>query len=116
MSEENVAASRRLLEEGFNKGNLAVGDEIIAANAVNHDPTETPELRALRGPEVFKRTVSMYRAAFPDLQITVEDAISDGDKVVLRWRSEGTHRGELAGLAPTGAHAVVTGITIDRFE
>lgn len=116
MSEENVAASRRLFEEGFNKGNLAVADEVIAADAVNHDPADTPELRALPGRESFKRTVSMYRAAFPDLHITIEDAISDGDKVVLRWRSEGTHRGELAGLAPTGTKAVVTGISIDRYE
>ena len=116
MSEDNVAASRRLLEDGFNKGNLAVGDEIIAADAVSHDPAETPELRALRGPEVFKRTVSMYRAAFPDLRLTIEDAFGDGDKVVVRWRCEGTHRGELAGLAPTGVHAVITGIAIDRYE
>jgi steroid delta-isomerase-like uncharacterized protein len=116
MSEENVAASRSLFEEGFNKGNVDVADQVIAADAVNHDPAETPELRAMRGPDVFKRTVAMYRAAFPDLHITIEDTISDGDKVVLRWRSEGTHRGELVGLAATGSKVVVTGVSIDRFE
>jgi steroid delta-isomerase-like uncharacterized protein len=115
MSEENAAASRRLLEEGFSKGNLDAADELIAEGAVNHDPADTPELRALRGPAAFRQTVKMYRAAFPDLHLTVEDTVSDGDKVVLRWRCEGTHRGELAGLAPTGVKAVVTGISIDRY-
>ena len=58
----------------------------------------------------------MYRAAFPDVRIAVDDVIAADDKVVLRWHSEGTHRGELAGLAPTGAHASVTGISIDRWQ
>jgi predicted ester cyclase len=56
----------------------------------------------------------MYRAASPDLRITVNDVIAADDNVVLPWHSEGTHRGELAGLAPTGAHGSVTGISIDR--
>ena len=73
-------------------------------------------MRGLRGPEVFKRTVNMYRAAFPDLRLTVEDLIAANDKVVLRWHAEGTHRGELAGLAPTGARGLVTGISIDRWK
>src|SRR5436309_6300064 len=116
MSEENVAASRRVFEECFNEGKLETADEVIAPDAVNHDPAETADMRNMRGPQLLKRTVGMYRAAFPDLHVTVEDAISDGDKVVLRWRSEGTHRGELVGLAPTGMKAVVTGLSIDRFE
>lgn len=60
--------------------------------------------------------MSLYRTAFPDVRITVDDVITAGDKVVLRWHSEGTHRGELAGLAPTGAHGSVTGISIDRWK
>jgi steroid delta-isomerase-like uncharacterized protein len=113
---DNESVSRRIIEEGFNKGNLGIADELIAPDAVDHDPTTPPHLRNLRGPELFRQAVSMYRSAFPDLQITVEDTISQGDKVVLRWRSEGTHRGELMGLAPTNTKGSVTGITIDRFE
>jgi steroid delta-isomerase-like uncharacterized protein len=116
MSAENVAASKRIFEEGFNQGNLDVGDELVAPDAVNHDPAEPADMRNLRGPAAFKRTVEMYRAAFPDLRITIEDVISDGDRVALRWRSEGTHRGELAGLAPTGMKVTVTGMSIDRYE
>jgi steroid delta-isomerase-like uncharacterized protein len=116
MSAENAAASKRIIEEGFNKGNLDVGDELIAPDAVSHDPAEPPELRSLRGPAAFKSIVQMYRAAFPDLRITIEDTISEGDRVAMRWRSDGTHRGDLAGLAPTGVKATATGMSIDRFE
>ena len=110
------AASRRLLEETFNEGKLELADQLIAPDAVDHDPAAPAQLRALRGPEVLKRTVSMYRAAFPDVRIVVDDVIAADDKVVLRWHSEGTHHGELAGLAPTGARASVTGIGIDRWK
>ena len=93
--------SRRLLEETFNDGNFVLIDQLVAPTAVNHDPAEPAELRALRG---------------PDVRITVDDVIAAGDKVALRWHSEGTHRGELAGLAPTGARGSVTGISIDRWQ
>jgi steroid delta-isomerase-like uncharacterized protein len=109
-------ASRRLLEQSFNEGNLALIDELVAADAVDHDPARPAQMRGLRGPEVLKQTVSMYRTAFPDVRITVDDVIAADDKVVLRWHSEGTHRGELAGLAPTGARGSVTGISIDRWK
>jgi steroid delta-isomerase-like uncharacterized protein len=109
-------ASRRLLEDTFNDGRIELIDQLVAPDAVNHDPATPAQMRELRGPEVFKATVSMYRAAFPDVRITVDDVIAADDKVVLRWHSEGTHRGKLAGLAPTGAHGSVTGIGIDRWK
>jgi steroid delta-isomerase-like uncharacterized protein len=109
-------ASRRLFEQSFNEGNFDLVDQLVASEAVNHDPATPAQMRALRGPEVLKRTASMYRAAFPDVRVTVDDVIAADDKVVLRWHSEGTHLGELAGLAPTGAHGSVTGISIDRWK
>jgi steroid delta-isomerase-like uncharacterized protein len=109
-------ASRRLLEETFNEGRVELFDQLVAPAAVNHDPATPARMRDLSGPEMFKRTVTMYRAAFPDVRITVDDVIAADDKVVLRWHSEGTHRGELEGLAPTGARASVTGIGIDRWK
>jgi steroid delta-isomerase-like uncharacterized protein len=109
-------ASRRLLEESFNEGKVELIDQLVAPDAVNHDPATPARMRELRGPEVLKRTVSMYRAAFPDVRIVVDDVIAADDKVVLRWHSEGTHRGELEGLAPTGARASVTGIGIDQWK
>jgi predicted ester cyclase len=109
-------ASRRLLEQSFNTGNFELIDQLVAPEALTHDPALPPEMRDLRGPDGLKRTVTMYRAAFPDVRMTVDDVIASGDKVALRWHSEGTHRGELAGLAPTGVHGSVSGISIDRWQ
>jgi steroid delta-isomerase-like uncharacterized protein len=109
-------ASRQLLEQSFNEGKFELIDQLVASEAINHDPATPAQMRDVRGPEVLKRMASMYRAAFPDLRITVDDVVAADDKVVLRWHSEGTHRGELAGLAPTGAHGSVTGMSIDRWK
>jgi steroid delta-isomerase-like uncharacterized protein len=111
-----AAASRRLLEEVFNTGNVALADELIAADAVTHDPSLPEALRSLRGPEAMKQTVATYRTAFPDVHMTADDAVREGDTVVLRWHAEGTHRGELTGLAPTGGRVTVTGISIDQWK
>lgn len=108
--------SRRVLEEAFNEGKLDLIDQLVAPDAVNHDPGQSAKLRALRGPEVQRRTVEMYRAAFPDVRLTVDEVIEAGDKVALRWHAEGTHRGELEGLAPTGIRASVTGMSIDHWQ
>ncbi len=109
-------ASRRMLEEGFNEGKLDLTEQLVSPDAVNHDPSEPARMRALRGPEVFKRTVTMYRTAFPDVRMIVDDVIAADDKVVLRWHSDGTHRRDLEGLAPTAARVSVTGISIDRWK
>jgi predicted ester cyclase len=111
-----AVASRRLIEESFNEGKFDLADELISPGAINHDPAEPIRMRGLRGPETFKRTVTMYREAFPDVRMVVDDVIASGEHVVARWHSEGTHRGQLEGLAPTGARVTVTGISIDRWE
>jgi steroid delta-isomerase-like uncharacterized protein len=111
MSAENKALSRRLLEEAFNKGNLDVIDELLATDFVNHDA-------ALPGPlvgiDAARASITGYRDAFPDLKITIEEQIADGDLVAMRWSARGTHQGELMGMAATGKQATVTGITIDK--
>jgi steroid delta-isomerase-like uncharacterized protein len=109
-------ASRRLLEQSFNTGNFELIDQFVAPEALNHDPALPSPMRDLRGPDGLKSVVTMYRSAFPDVRMTVDDVIASGDKVVLRWHSEGTHRGELAGLAPTGVQGSTTGISIDRWQ
>lgn len=111
MSEQNIAISRRGFEEAFNQGKLEVADEIIAEGAVNHDPADPEESV---GPAGFKSQIELYRTAFPDLKFTIEDVIADGDMVVIRWTSSGTHKGELMGLAPTNKVATSAGISIDK--
>jgi predicted ester cyclase len=58
----------------------------------------------------------MFRAGYSDAQITVDDQIAEGDKVASRWTGRGTHDGELMGIAPTGKHVAVAGLTISRVE
>ena len=113
MSEANKAISRRFIEEAFTKGNLAVLDEIVAPGHTNSGPGSIPGLPP--GPEGSKQIVSVYRNAFPDLKLTVNDVIAEGDKVVTRWTGTGTHKGELPGGIPaTGKTSTVTGMGIDR--
>jgi len=111
--EENKAISRRADEELFDRGNLDVADELFAPNFVYHEPASGEEWH---GPESVRQYATMMRAAFPDLQYTVEDQIAEGDKVVTRYTASGTHRGELMGIAPTGSRVEITGISITRVE
>ena len=111
-AEENKAIVRRVIEELWNKGNLAVIDELYAADFVRDDPA-TPGVPG--GPDSEKQVATMYRSAFPDLRLTIEGMIAEGDQVALRWTSTGTHRGDLQGLAPTGKSIQTSGITILRF-
>jgi steroid delta-isomerase-like uncharacterized protein len=112
MSEENLAASRRVIEEGFNQGNLDVVDEVCADNFVGHDPMAGDQDR-----EGAKTSMAGYRQAFPDLHLEIEDIFAAGDKVVMRWSGTGTFQNEIMGIQPTGESGdPVKGINIDRFE
>ena len=111
-TDTNKAVSRRFLMEIFGQGKLAVADEIIALDHVNSGPGALPGLPP--GPEGSKQLVMVYRNAFPDVQFTIDEQIAEGDKVVTRWTARGTHKGELAGIPPTGKSATVTGMGVDR--
>jgi steroid delta-isomerase-like uncharacterized protein len=89
-------------------------DELVARDAIFNDPN-VPGGK-VTGLEGGKQLVQIYRTAFPDLRITVNDQVAEGDKVVTRWTATGTHKGELMGIAPTGKQATVTGIDIERFQ
>jgi predicted ester cyclase len=108
--------SRRLIEESFNEGRFELADQLVAPDAINHDPSLPPRLQGPRGPDAQRQIVGMYRAAFPDVRLTVDEVVEAGDTVALRWHAEGTHRGELEGLAPTGVRATVTGMSIDHWR
>ena len=111
-AEDNKAISRRLFHEFWDRKNLAIADELVAANHVDHTPGSPPGLPD--GPEGLKQFGSMYFTAFPDLQITIEHAVAEGETVVIRWTAQGTNTGSLFGMPATNKPATVTGITIDR--
>ena len=110
MSEQNKKLARRWFEDLFSRGDLDAANEILSAEFVDHLPREEE-----RGIEELKNYVSIYRTAFPDIQDTVEDIVAEGDKVVVRWMSRGTHQGEYMGIAPTGRHVTFTGMRLFRF-
>ena len=110
MSAENKALIRRYAEEIWNKGNLAVIDNIIATNFSGLF-SGLPEFTGLEG---FKQRFTSMYTAFPDLQVTIEDMFAEGDKVMARWTMRGTHKGDLMGLAPTGKQVTWTAIVIYR--
>ena len=112
-AQENKAVSRRVAEEIFNEGNLDLADELYAPDYVLHDPS-LPE--DLHGPEGLKQYTAMNLGAFPDVRVSVEDQIAEGDMVVTRWTATGTHTGELLGIPPTGRRIEISGMTINRFS
>lgn len=112
MSEQNKAAARVVFEV-WSSGDLERLDELVASQVVHHDPYDPHAAEGLAG---MKRTIELNRAAFPDMQLVVDDQIAEGDKVVTRWRGEMTHLGTLGSVPATGRRVTITGITIDRFE
>ena len=100
-AEENKAKLRRIYQECFNQGNLATADELVAPDLRDTSPGIPPGVPTT-GPDTLKSIVSQLRSAFPDLQITIDEMIAEGDTVVARTTVTGTHRGNFQGIPPTG--------------
>lgn len=111
MSEENKTIVRRLIEEVWNGRDLTVVDELCSVTFTMHDPS-APDLA--KGPDAAKAYITAMVAAFPDLHMTIHDLLAEGDRVSLRWSAEGTHEGELNGVAPTSHRVSVHGQAIYR--
>jgi len=109
----HVAVLERYYEEVVNEGKLDVVDDVIAPGYVSHhnDPAHLPP-----GPAGVKAFVSITRAGFPDLRLTVDQVFADGDQAASMWTMEGTHTGEWFGTPATGKHAKWSGIVVSRFE
>lgn len=110
-TEQNKPLVRRLIEEGFNKGNERVIDELVAPNFA----TREESMRAV-GLAGFKEMVAAFRTAFPDARMTIEDVIAEGDKVITWAYFTGTHRGPLEGIPPTGKRVKVKDVDLFRIE
>jgi steroid delta-isomerase-like uncharacterized protein len=110
-TEENKAIVRRINDEVWSEGHLDVIDELIADDFI---ATVVGAPEQIRGPQGFREFVVMYRTAFPDLRITVDEQFAEGETVVTRWTATGTNEGELMGIPATGKQATVAGININR--
>lgn len=107
MSQQNEAVVRRLLEEGWNRGVLAVVDDCIADTYAQEGPLET-----VRGPQGEKDMITKYRNAFPDCKVQIDEMFSAGDRVVVRFTYSGTHRGDFEGIPATGRSVQGKGINV----
>jgi predicted ester cyclase len=108
MSVENKAIVRRWFD-AFNRGDLNAGAQCLDAGCVLHAPGgDVP------GIEGWKQFAGMYRTAFPDCELHIEDILVDGDQVIVRFTARGTHRGDLAGVAPTGRQVAMPCIMISK--
>jgi steroid delta-isomerase-like uncharacterized protein len=111
-NENNKALARRVFEEIWNQHNLAAAETIYSADLTNHNaaPWQAP------GREGEIQFAGILQTAFPDVHISVEDALSEADRVVIRYSATGTHLGPLGPIPPTGRTAAVTGTASFRIE
>jgi predicted ester cyclase len=107
--EDLKARARRIPQELLTQGDLAVADEIFAADLVHH--ASAPHAPGVEG---VKQWVSGLRRAFPDLHASVEDEIVEGNTVAQRLTLSGTHAGPSLGLSPTGTRATWQLVAIQR--
>lgn len=107
MTPEDNAAVVRRWNEAIWQGEDTVYDELLAPGCLFHWMGGVLEVR---------RTIARIRMIFPDIAVSIEDQLADGDKVATRWTLSGTHSGELWGIPATGRRVSYTGITINRLH
>jgi len=112
-SEKNKAIIRRLIE-AENKHNPALLDEFLAPDLGTFDVDEPDTPKETGGLESLKQMYTQMYNGFPDWHGTIEDIIAEGDKVWIRYKGTGTHKGEYLGLAPTGKKVTMKAFSIYR--
>lgn len=111
MSQQNEAVARRVTEDAWNRGNLSVIDECMTDDYRHEGP-----LDRYQGRQAAKDSVTKYRTAFPDCHLRIDETLSTGDAVVMRFTWSGTNRGPLEGMPPTGRSVSGGGISIMRMR
>ena len=115
MSEENKKLLRRWFDEVWNKGRADAIEEMFAENGIAHGLSDDPS-KPIKGPSDYRPFYAVFRQAFPNLVIVIEDMIAEGDKVAARCSVRGKHEGDFMGRAATQSPVQFTGITIVRIE
>lgn len=116
-AQSNKDLCRRFIQKIFNEGELLLIKDFMSPDVVNHEVTDsfgdTEPLQA-RNIQWMADLVYLYRRAFPDLHVEIQDQIAEGDRVVTRLRVQGTHKNPLMAIAASGRKIDVTSIRIDR--
>jgi len=109
IEEQNIRIIKLYVEEILNKGNLYLADSIIGNDFV--DPASSA---GEKGSETLKHVISYFRSTFPDLKVTIDEMVTDKDKVAWKWTAVATHQGEIFGIPPSGKTVTFRGIIIDK--
>jgi steroid delta-isomerase-like uncharacterized protein len=113
MSEENKQLVRRWFEEVWNSGRADAIDEMFAENGIAHGLSDDPS-QPITGPQEFRPFHTLFRDAFPNMMIVVEDMVAEGDRVAARCSVRAKHEGDFMGREATQAPVEFTGMTIVR--
>ncbi|HEY3229817.1 MAG TPA: ester cyclase [Roseiflexaceae bacterium] len=111
-TEENKAIVRRMTEEFYNQGNVELAEDFFADTYVHHD-SASPHVRDRDG---LKQVLRAFLDGCPDLHITIDQLLAEGDTVTKRWTYHATHTGDLSGLPPTGKRITMSGLELFRLE
>ena len=106
----NIEVFREVIEQGFNRGNFAAWDDCFTETIAEHQYGMPSSL------DGFKQAIAGLRAAFPDLQLVIDEAVPVADKLWVRMTASGTHQAPFAGLAPTGKRFTIQVFDVCRFE
>ena len=112
-SSDNASLIRRWFEEVWNKGREEAIDELFDEEGVAHGLADETGA-ALRGPAGFKPFHRKFREAFPEIEVVVEETVSEGDKVAARCTVRGRHRGDTLGFKATDSPVEFTGMAFVR--
>jgi steroid delta-isomerase-like uncharacterized protein len=112
-TEQNKSNARRIVDEAWNKHNTNVLSELFSNDAPLHDPQNPNQLKGAQGA---KATLETFLTAFPDLKITIEKEIADGDYVVQHLRAIGTNTGSFNGMPATGKKSNTIGVMTTKFN
>lgn len=108
----NKSLIRQFYKDVYVDWNMTLVDKVVSPHFISHDWPEDGPI----GPQAFREYYSAMRSAVPDARYEVDDLIADGDRVVVRWRLIGTHKGDFRGIAATGRAIELKGIAIYRVE
>lgn len=112
--ENNKATCRRFIQQILNEGHLSSIRDFVSPDSLHHDLDDNVPTPLGLSPERLADMVGLYRLAFPDLRVDIQDQIAERDQVVTRLRMQGTQKGALMGIGMTGKAVDINGVRIDR--
>lgn len=108
---DNKAIIRRYFREVVNERNLDAIDQLVALSAENQCGGTS-----FRGPSAWRASTQQVATSFPDMQVTIEGMVAEGNLVAVRWTGRGTHRGEFMGIPATGKAVPMSNLDLFRVE